>query len=44
MLTGDNADTARTGADKVGINKVIAGILLAGKAAAIVSLHVRGGW
>lgn len=42
MLTGDNVDTARTVADKVGIDEVIAGVLPDGKAAAIVSLQRQG--
>ena len=42
MLTGDNADTARTVAARLGIDQVMAGVLPDGKAAAIVSLQRQG--
>lgn len=42
MLTGDNADTARTVAAHLGIDRVMAGVLPDGKAAAIVSLQRQG--
>lgn len=42
MLTGDNADTARTVAARLGIDRVMAGVLPDGKAAAIVSLQRQG--
>ena len=42
LLTGDNEATARAVAAAVGIEEVIAGILPAGKAAAIRDLQVRG--
>lgn len=42
MLTGDNADTARTVAALLGIERVMAGVLPDGKAAAIVSLQRQG--
>lgn len=42
MLTGDNVDTARTVAARLGIDRVMAGVLPDGKAAAIVSLQRQG--
>jgi len=42
MLTGDNAQTARAIADKLGINEVVANVLPTGKAAAIEDLQKQG--
>src|SRR5215472_5069424 len=42
LLTGDNERAARAVADAVGIDKVIAGVLPAGKAAAVRELQAAG--
>jgi P-type Cu+ transporter len=42
LLTGDNAGTARTVADEVGIDEVIADVLPAGKVEAVSELQARG--
>ena len=42
LLTGDNAATARTVADEVGIDEVIADVLPAGKVDAVKQLQDRG--
>jgi P-type Cu+ transporter len=42
LLTGDNARAARAVADQVGISEVIAGVLPAGKAAAVKELQTAG--
>jgi Cu+-exporting ATPase len=42
LLTGDNARAARAVADQVGIGEVLAGVLPAGKAAAIRQLQQAG--
>jgi P-type Cu+ transporter len=42
LLTGDNEHSARAVADAVGIDEVIAGVLPAGKAAAVRELQAAG--